>query len=175
VARPMRGSRSSAWYAVALLTVDVFLLVCGVVWFIGGVRAGLRASLAVVFECGHAACVFVALDNDARGERRAALVSSFLARLRIIDEEAYLLWVNGGGSFLEASARPRARVRGVLGPASVGGACDACEGFVEAHHGVAPCFQYRGFLSCCVLSVSCSRVVRLRGRGRLCYLFLAPS
>ena len=53
----------------------------------------------------------------------------------------------------------------MLDPAPVGGACDVCEGFVEAHHGVVPCFQYRGFLSCCVLGVSRSRGVRLRGSG----------
>ena len=62
------------------------------------------ASLTVVFECGHAARVFVAFDDDACGERCAAYVSSFLARLWIVNEEAYLLWVNGGGRFLEASA-----------------------------------------------------------------------
>lgn len=62
------------------------------------------ASLAVVFERGHAARVFVAFDDDACGKRCAAYVSSFLARLWIVNEEAYLLWVNGGGRFLEASA-----------------------------------------------------------------------
>ena len=63
-----------------------------------------RVSLAVVFDGGHAARVLVALDDDACGERCAAYVSSFLARLWIVNEEAYLLWVNGGGRFLEASA-----------------------------------------------------------------------
>ena len=53
-------------------------------------------SLAVVFNRGHAARVFVAFGNDARGERRADDVSAFLARLWIVDEEAYLLGVNGG-------------------------------------------------------------------------------
>lgn len=70
----------------------------------GLTRCWLCVSLAVVFECGHAARVFVAFDDDACGERCAAYVSSFLARLWIVNEEAYLLWVNGGGRFLEASA-----------------------------------------------------------------------
>ena len=63
-------------------------------------------SLAVVFERSYAARVLVAFDDDARGERRAALVSALLARLRIVNEEAYLVRVNGVCGFLEASARP---------------------------------------------------------------------
>ena len=61
-------------------------------------------SLAVVFDGGHAARVFVAFDDDSRGERCAALVSAFLARLRIVNEEAYLLAVDDVLGFLEASA-----------------------------------------------------------------------
>ena len=61
-------------------------------------------SLAVVFECGDVARVFVVFDNNSHGEGRTADVSSFLARLWVVNEEAYLLWVNGGGRFLEASA-----------------------------------------------------------------------
>lgn len=53
-------------------------------------------SLAVVFDGGHAPRVLVALDDDSRGERRAANVSALLARLRIVNEEEYLLGVNGG-------------------------------------------------------------------------------
>lgn len=63
-------------------------------------------SLAVVFDRGHVARVFVIFDNNSHGERRAALVSALLARLRIVNEEAYLLAVDDVLGFLEASARP---------------------------------------------------------------------
>lgn len=63
-------------------------------------------SLAVVFECGDVARVFVAFDNDSHGEGRAALVDAALARLWIVNEEAYLVAVDDVLGFLEASARP---------------------------------------------------------------------
>ena len=63
-------------------------------------------SLAVVFECGHVARVLVMFDNNSHGEGRAADVSAFLARLRIVNEEAYLVTVDDVLGFLEASARP---------------------------------------------------------------------
>ena len=73
--------------------------------FLAGLaRCWLRVSLAVVFECGHVARVFVMFDNDSHGEGRAADVSAFLARLRIVNEVAYLVTVDDVLSFLEASA-----------------------------------------------------------------------
>ena len=66
----------------------------------------------------------------------------------------YLVAVDDILGFLEASARPVPVGRVVFYPATVGGAGDVCEGFVEAHHGAVPCFRCRGFLSCCDLSVS---------------------
>lgn len=92
-------------------------------------------SLAVVFECGHVARVFVMFDNDSHGEGRAALVSALLARLRIVNEEAHLLGGDGAHGFLELPARPVPAWRVVLDQATVGGACDSCEGFVKAEGG----------------------------------------
>ena len=76
----------------------------------------------------------MAFDDDARGERRAAPVATVLARLRIVNEEAYLVRVKGVCGFLEASARPRARGRGVLSPSPVGGAGNTGESFVNGEH-----------------------------------------
>ena len=47
-------------------------------------------SLAVVFKCGDVARVLVMFDNDSHGEGRTADVSALLARLRIVNEEAYM-------------------------------------------------------------------------------------
>lgn len=47
-------------------------------------------SLAVVFECGDVARTLVVFDNDSHGEGRAADVSALFARLRIVNEEAYM-------------------------------------------------------------------------------------
>lgn len=58
--------------------------------------------------------VFVMFDNNSHGEGRAADVSALLARLRIVNEEAYLVAVDDVLGFLEASARPRARGRVML-------------------------------------------------------------
>ena len=63
-------------------------------------------SLAVVFECGHVARVFVMFDNNSHGEGRAALVDAALARMRLANEIAYLVTVDDILGFLEASARP---------------------------------------------------------------------
>ena len=75
-------------------------------------------SLAVVFECGYVARTLVVFDNDSHGEGRAALVAALLARLRIVNEEAYLLAVDDVLGFLEASARPVPAGRVVLNPAT---------------------------------------------------------
>lgn len=88
-------------------------------------------SLSVVFECGDVARVFVIFDNNSHGERRAALVSALLARLLIVNEEAYLLAVDDVLGFLEASARPVPAWRVVLYPSPIRGVGDVCEGFVE--------------------------------------------
>ena len=64
-------------------------------------------SLAVVFDRGDEAGVLAAvLDDDSCGQWCARLVSALLARLRIVNEEAYLLAVDDVLGFLEASARP---------------------------------------------------------------------
>ena len=60
----------------------------------------------MVFKRGHVARVLVMFDDDARGERRAALVSALLARMRLANEIAYLVTVDDILGFLEASARP---------------------------------------------------------------------
>ena len=75
--------------------------------------------------------VFVVFDNNSHGERRAALVSAFLARLWIVDEEAYLVRVKGVCGFLEASARPVPTWRVMFYPAPIGRAGDVFEGFVK--------------------------------------------
>ena len=82
--------------------------------------------------------VFVMFDNNSHGEGRAADVSALLARLRIVNEEAYLVAVDDVLGFLEASARPVPVGRVMLNPATVGGVGDVCECFVKAHHGVSP-------------------------------------
>lgn len=91
-------------------------------------------SLAVVFECGHVARVFVMFDDDARGEGRAALVAALFARMRLANEIAYLVTVDDILGFLEASARPVPVGRVMLYPATVGGVGDVCEGFVNGEH-----------------------------------------
>ena len=100
-------------------------------------------SLAVVFECGHVARVFVMFDDDAHREGRAALVDAALARMLLTDEVAYLVAVDDALGFLEASARPVPVVRVVFYPATVGCVGDVCEGFVKAYH-----------VDCSLLSVS---------------------
>ena len=47
-------------------------------------------SLAVIFDGGHVARVFVMFDNDSHGQWRAADVSALFARMRIVNEEAYM-------------------------------------------------------------------------------------
>lgn len=96
-------------------------------------------SLAVVFECGHVARVFVMFDNNSHGEGRAALVDATLARMRLTNEIAYLVTVDDILGFLEASARPVPVGRVVFYPAPVGGAGDVCECFVKGNgHGRQP-------------------------------------
>lgn len=63
-------------------------------------------SLAVVFECGDVARVFVMFDNNSHGEGRTADVSALFARMRLANEIAYLVAVDDVLGFLEASARP---------------------------------------------------------------------
>ena len=88
-------------------------------------------SLAVIFDGGHVARVFVVFDNDSHGEGRTADVSALLARMRLANEIPYLVTVDDVLGFLEASARPVPVGRVMLNPATVGGACDACEGFLS--------------------------------------------
>lgn len=88
-------------------------------------------SLAVVFERGDVTRTLVVFDDDTRGEGRAALVDAALARMLLTDEVAYLVAVDDALGFLEAAARPVPVVRVVFYPATVGGACDACEGFLS--------------------------------------------
>lgn len=47
-------------------------------------------SLAVIFDGGHVARVFVMFDNDSHGEGRTADVSALLARMRLANEIAYM-------------------------------------------------------------------------------------
>ena len=47
-------------------------------------------SLAVVFERGDVTRTLVVFDNDSHGQWRAADVSALFARLRIVNEEAYM-------------------------------------------------------------------------------------
>ena len=47
-------------------------------------------SLAVIFDGGHVARVFVMFDNDSHGEGRTADVSALLARMRLANEVAYM-------------------------------------------------------------------------------------
>lgn len=91
-------------------------------------------SLAVVFECGHVARVLVMFDNNSHGEGRTALVDAALARMRLVNEIAYLLAVDDVLSFLEASARPVPAGRVVFYPATVGCVGDVFEGFVDGEH-----------------------------------------
>ena len=91
-------------------------------------------SLAVVFDGGHVARVFVIFDNNSHGERRAALVSALLARKWVGGEVSHLLGSDGAHGFLELPARPVSRWRVVLNPARVGRAGDAREGFVDGEH-----------------------------------------
>lgn len=63
-------------------------------------------SLAVVFECGHVARMFVMFDNNSHGEGRTVLVDAALARMLLADEVSYLVTVDDILGFLEASARP---------------------------------------------------------------------
>ena len=91
-------------------------------------------SLAVVFECGHVARVFVMFDNNSRGEGRTALVATLLARVRLANEIPYLVTVDDILGFLEASARPVPTWRVVLNPAMVGGVGDVFECFVDGEH-----------------------------------------
>ena len=100
-------------------------------------------SLAVVFECGDVARVFVMFDNNSHGEGRTALVDAALARMRLANEIAYLVTVDDVLGFLEASARPVPAGRVVFYPATVGGAGDVFEGFVKVYH-----------VDCSLLSVS---------------------
>lgn len=98
-----------------------------------------RVSLAVVFDGGHVARVLVMFDDDARGERRAALVDAALARMRLANEVPYLVTVDDVLGFLEASARPVPVGRVMLNPAMVGGVGDVCECFVNGEH----CVRFR--------------------------------
>lgn len=91
-------------------------------------------SLAVVFECGHVARVFVMFDDDAHREGRTADVSALFARVRLANEIPYLVTVDDVLGFLEASARPVPVGCVVFYPATVGGAGDAREGFVNGEH-----------------------------------------
>lgn len=91
-------------------------------------------SLAVVFERGHVARVFVMFDNNSHGEGRTADVSALFARMLLVDDVAYLVAVEGGHGFLEASARPVPAGRVVLNPATVGCVGDVFEGFVDGEH-----------------------------------------
>lgn len=61
-------------------------------------------SLAVVFECGYVARVFVMFDDDSHGEGRTANVAALLTRVLLADEVAYLVTVDDVLGFLEASA-----------------------------------------------------------------------
>lgn len=103
-------------------------------------------SLAVVFECGHVARVFVMFDNNSHGEGRTADVSALFARMLLANEVAYLVAVDDVLGFLEASARPVPAGRVVLNPATVGGACDACEGVVNGEHCGWPFLRGRTYL-----------------------------
>ena len=93
-------------------------------------------SLAVVFECGHVARVFVMFDNNSHGEGRTADVSALFARMLLANEVAYLVAVDDVLGFLEASARPVPAGRVVLNPATVGCVGDVCEGFVKRESGL---------------------------------------
>lgn len=96
-------------------------------------------SLAVVFECGHVARVFVMFDDDAHREGRTADVSALFARVRLANEIPYLVTVDDVLGFLEASARPVPVGCVVFYPATVGGVGDVCEGFVKSDgHGRCP-------------------------------------
>ena len=88
-------------------------------------------SLAVAFDRGDEARVLATLDNDSCGQWCACLVSALFARELLVNEVAYLVAVDDILGFLEASARPVPVVRVVFYPATVGGACDACEGFLS--------------------------------------------
>ena len=79
-------------------------------------------SLAVVFECGDVARVFVLFDNNSHGEGCTADVSALFARELLVNEVAYLVAVYDILGFLEASARPVPVGRVVFYPATVGGA-----------------------------------------------------
>lgn len=61
-------------------------------------------SLAVVFECGDVARVFVVFDNNSHGEGCTADVSALFARVLLVNEVAYLVAVDDVLGFLEASA-----------------------------------------------------------------------
>ena len=122
------------------------------------------------------ACTLVVFDNNSHGEGRAALVSAFLARVRLVDEVSYLVAVDDVLGFLEASARPVPAGRVVFNPAPVGCVGDIFEGFVKAHHvgcsllsvlgasylvafyctTVSVVFAYVGVtVACCYLSLRC--------------------
>ena len=107
---------------------------CGACFRRGLLVAGLRVSLAVVFKRGDVARVFVMFDNNSHGEGRTALVDAALARMRLANEIAYLVTVDDVLGFLEASARPVPAGRVVFYPATVGGAGDVFEGFVDGEH-----------------------------------------
>lgn len=104
-------------------------------------------SLAVVFKRGDVARVFVMFDNDSHGEGCTALVDAALARMRIVNEEAYLVTVDDVLGFLEASARPVPVGRVVLNPATVGGARDTRKGFVKTEGGHGSPFLREGAYS----------------------------
>lgn len=106
----------------------------------------------MVFKRGHVARVFVMFDNDSHGQWRAALVDAALARMLLTDEVAYLVAVDDALGFLEASARPVPVGRVVFYPATVGGAGDVCEGFVDGEHYLRGPFL-RGRAYSCLLVV----------------------
>ena len=92
------------------------------------------ASLAVVFKRGDVARVFVMFDNNSHGEGRTADVSALFARMLLVDDVAYLVAIEGGHGFLEASARPVPAGRVMLNPARIGRASDVFESFVNGAH-----------------------------------------
>ena len=91
-------------------------------------------SLAVVFKRGDVARVFVMFDNNSHGEGRTADVSALFARMLLVDDVAYLVAIEGGHGFLEASARPVPAGCVMLNPARIGRASDVFESFVNGAH-----------------------------------------